>query len=170
MQEHIHKYLVLYHKLSIPKLGSFVIKNEPAYVDAESGQLFPPKQVLVFEEGSYAASDRFFFDFLAEEMGVDAVAAIQAFNEFSGRLTQEVSSKEEVNLTGWGRFSKTETGNIDFTPDTAAMELLPVIPLEKEVIEVEPISHEEKIPTDYWWFYAIVLLILGLGALAYYYL
>jgi hypothetical protein len=168
MQEHIHKYLVLYRKLSIPKLGSFVIKEEPAYVDAVSGQLFPPKQVLIFEEGSYAASDRFFFDFLAEEMGVDAIAAIHAFNEFSGRLTQEVSSKEEVNLSGWGRFSKTVDGNIDFTPDTTVTELLPVISLEKDIIEAS--AYEEKAPNDYWWFYAIVLLIFGLGALAYYYL
>ena len=168
MQEHIHKYLVLYRKLSIPKLGSFVIKTEPAYVDAASGQLFPPKQVIVFEEGSYAASDRFFFDFLAEEMGVDAIAAIHAFNEFSGRLTQEISSKEEVNLSGWGRFSKTQTGNIGFTADETVMELLPVIPLKKEIVEVN--TEEVAAPNDYWWFYAIILLVLGLGALAYYYI
>ena len=168
MQEYIHKYLVLYRKLSIPKLGSFEIRDEPAYVDAESGQLFPPKHVLVFEESYATTSDRFFFDFLAEEMGVDDITAIQSFNEFSGRLTQEVNSKEEVDLNGWGKFSKTVTGNIDFTPDTTAFSLLPVIQLEKDIVDREP--EVAAAANDYWWFYSIILLILGLGALAYYYL
>lgn len=168
MQEHIHKYLVLHRKLSIPKLGSFVIRDEPAYVDVESGQLFPPRSILVFEEGSAARSERSFFDFLSEEMGVDDVAAIQAFNEFSGRLAHEVSSKEEVNLLGWGRFSKNENGNIDFTPDTTAFNLLPVISLNSDIMQ--PDSGEEKFANDYWWFYAIILLIIGIGALAYYYI
>lgn len=168
MQEYIHKYLVLYRKLSIPKLGSFEIRDEPAYIDAASGQLLPPKPVLVFEAGSGATSDRFFFDFLAGEMGVDDITAIQSFNEFSGRLSQEVNSKEEVDLNGWGKFSKTVTGNIDFTPDTTALGLLPVIQLEKDIVDMGPAV--AAVANDYWWFYSIILLILGLGALAYYYL
>ena len=167
MQEYIHKYLVLYKKLSIPKLGIFRIKEEPAYIDAQSGQIFPPKPVLVFEEGLAASSDRFFFDFLAEEMGVDDIAAIQAFNEYSGKLWAEVQDHDMTVFEGLGNFTKSEDGHFLFTPETSVYDLLPILPLEKEVMELSPVEEKKN---DYWWFYAIILLILGLGAMAYYYL
>lgn len=166
MHEHIYKYLALYKKLSIPKLGNFTIKDEPAYVDADMGQLFPPKPVLVFEAGEAAASDRFFFDFLAEEMGVDDVTAIQAYSDFSDRLRQEIWEQDTTVLQGLGSFSKVANDQLVFMADTTVLDLLPSIPLEKEVISL---GAPEKPANDYWWFYAIILLLLGLGALAYYY-
>ncbi len=170
MQEHLHKYLVLYRKLRIPKLGIFMLKDEPAYLDADAGKIFPPKPVLIFEELSSAVSDRFFFDFLAEEMGIDDISAIQAFNDYSEKLLADVQDNDLTVFEGLGNFTKSADGQIVFTAETHVNDLLPTLNLEKEVIALSPVEEKEKIQNDYWWFYAIVLLILGLGALAYYYL
>lgn len=170
MQEHLHKYLILYRKLKIPKLGVFMVKDEPAYLDADSGLIYPPKPVLIFEEQPSAISDRFFFDFLAEEMGVDDISAIQAFYEYSEKLLADVQDNDLTVFEGLGNFTKSADGQIVFTPETHADDLLPTLNLEKEIIALNPVEEKEKNQNDYWWFYAIILLILGLGALAYYYL
>ncbi len=169
MQEYIHKYLILYRRISIPKLGNFVIKEEPAYVDNASGALFPPKPVLVFEEGPAMGLDRPFFDFLTEEMGVDSTTAIQAFDDYSDKLWSDVQDHDLTVFEGLGNFTKSADGHIVFTPETNVYELLPKLTLVNEIIGLSPEKEKERAGNDYWWFYAIILLILGLGALAYYY-
>ncbi|MCK9402556.1 MAG: hypothetical protein M0Q26_04075 [Chitinophagaceae bacterium] len=166
MQDHLYKYLVLNSKLSIPQLGNIVMVTEPASVDHTTMQLLPPKSVFHFEEKKVVSANKSFFIFLAEEMGVEEVDASRFFLNFSGQLHQDIQEKPKVVLNGIGHFSKGVGGNIVFTQDTGAEELFPAITIEKEISEETEFIENHK---DYWWFYAIILFVMGLGAIFYYY-
>lgn len=167
MDEYLYKYLVLHRKLSIPQLGILALDNEPARYDEASGQLFPPKPIIVFEENTASAPDRSFFEFLAEEMGTDEETVVKSFNEFSDRLCKNIREQHTAVLKELGRFEKEDEGTVLFTQETTVLDLLPVIQTDREVLDVA-IETANK-PDDYWWYYAIILLIVGAGALIYYY-
>jgi len=168
MDEHLYKYLVLHRKLSIPQLGMLALDNEPARYDEASGQLFPPKPIIVFEENIASVPDRSFFEFLTEEMGTDDETATKSFNEFSDRLCKDIREQHAAVLKEVGRFEKGEEGVVLFTQETTVLDLLPTIQVNKEAFEVAVETTTAK-PDDYWWYYAIILLIIGVGALIYYY-
>ncbi len=167
MDEYLYKYLVLRRKLSIPQLGILALDNEPARYDEASGQLFPPKPIIVFEENTASVPDRSFFEFLAEEMGADDETVTKGFNEFSTRLCKDIEEQHVAHLKELGRFEKGDEGAVSFTPETTVLDLLPTIQANRDVLETVVATTNEK--DDYWWYYAIILLIIGAGALIYYY-
>lgn len=169
MDEYLYKYLVLHRKLSIPQLGILTLDNEPARYNEASGQLFPPKPLIVFEENTASAPDRSFFEFLAEEMGADDETVTKSFNEFSDQLCKDIREQHAAVLKELGRFEKRDEGTVLFTPEVTVLDLFPIIRVQadKEVLEVVVETTNE--PDDYWWYYAIILLIIGAGALIYYY-
>ncbi|NCI46182.1 hypothetical protein [Sediminibacterium soli] len=128
MQQYLQKFLILHRKLSIPQLGSFVIEDEPARVDAESGLLFAPRPVIRFSEGDRPSSDKHFFRFLAEEMQIDELAAIREFHEFCYAFRSSIQSNSMASIQGIGRVVKREGDVLGFTPETNLLELLPPVP------------------------------------------
>ncbi len=131
MQQHLHKFLVLYRKLSIPELGSFTIDNEPARADASNALLFPPRPVIHFGEESIPMSDKLFFEFLSEQMGIDEETAAKEFHDFSHKLTTDISEHNQALFHGVGRIIKGSDGNLFFTPESNLLELLPPIQLDE---------------------------------------
>jgi len=176
MDQHLYKYLVLHNQLCIPQLGSFAIKSSNARYDDGSGFLHAPKPILYFTDESGSTSDKTFFDFLANEMGVDEVTAIKLFHDFSYRFRSDLVEKGSVELKGVGTLTKKEDDKIifqpahnlaDLLPPVKHGEALPVANIENESVTEEETDTEEK--KDKWWIYAIILLILGAVALLYYY-
>ena len=133
MQQHLYKFLVLYRKLSIPQLGSFTIENEPARFDVSSGLLFAPKPVVHFGEAAEPMSDRIFFDFLSEEMGVEEATAIKEFHDFSYKFRNDIQERKLGLLHGVGRIIKGSDGSLFFTPETNLLEFLPPIQLDNTI-------------------------------------
>jgi hypothetical protein len=177
MDQHLYKYLVLNRKLSIPQLGSFCIKQESAHIDAD-GFVHPPKPVLCFTEELIPPPDKTFYHFLSEEMGVDELAAIKQFHDYEYQIRQELENSKRVTMTGIGNLNKENGATIVFEPAHDLSVLLPPIHLDKNefsstpavIEEIDEAETGEETKRDYWWFYAIILLILGIGALVYYYL
>lgn len=187
MHEHLYKYLVLYRKLNIPKLGSFSIINETAHFDKATGLLFAPRPVIRFLAEEIPDPDKIFFDFLAEELGVDEVTAMKEFQDFSYQFRKNIAENHLALLPGVGRITKGAEGNIFFTAETYLNEFLPPIepdknfrfvhkkvPNETDIPQAEVMEEnfEEEVETsgkDYWWVYAIILLVIGSGALLLYY-
>jgi hypothetical protein len=197
MQEHLYKFLVLYHKLSIPQLGSFTIDDEPARFDVPSGLLFPPKPVIHFGDAVEPMSDRIFFDFLTREMKVEEVMAIRAFHDFAYQFRNDIEEYKLALLPGVGRITKGSEGGLFFTQETSLLEFLPPIQLDNELrmpgdgvskkaareLRKEPavqsateetgeeIMEDEEAATvrDRWWIPAVILLAVGLLALLFYY-
>lgn len=131
MQQHLHKFLVLYRKLSIPELGSFTIDNESARADNSNALLFPPRPVIHFGVESIPMSDRLFFEFLSEQMGVDEETATKEFHDFSHKLTTDIREHNQALFHGVGRIIRGSDGGLFFTPESNLLELLPPIQLDE---------------------------------------
>jgi hypothetical protein len=186
LQQHLHKFLVLYRRLCIPHVGSFVVENEAARLDAENGLLVAPKPVIRFHENNQPPSDKIFFNFLAEEMVVDEMTAIKEFHDFCFTARHTLQEHHMVAFTGIGRLSRREDESLLFTPETNLLDLLPPVPWEgalpvkskkgkkkgdTEATEEFTAEETEEITTgpDRWWIYAVILLSAGLLALLFYY-
>ncbi len=170
MDQHLYKYLVLHKHLCIPQLGSFIIQNEPAHFDEASGLLYPPKPVISFSEGNVPVSEKLFFDFLSNEMGTDELAAIKQFHDFSYRFRNDLQENKLVVLKGAGTLSREEDGTILFSTANEITELLPPVDPGNAVMMTVSEETEDTGKPDQWWIYAIVLVMLGIGALLYYYM
>jgi hypothetical protein len=174
MDQYLYKYLVLHKHLCIPQLGSFTVQKENARYEANSGLLHAPSETIVFSDGVVPVSEKLFFDFLANAMGVDDVTAIKQFHEFSYDFRTRFAENGSVELKGVGLLEKTDDGNTVFTAAPRLTHLLPslnqegaiVVSQTEETMEEEITEEENK---DNWWIYAIVLIILGAGALLFYY-
>lgn len=176
--------------LNIPQLGSFVIAQEPAQVDAASGLLFAPKYPIRFSETEKPLPESVFFDFLAAEMRVDADAAIREFYVFCNTFRNGLEQQGQAVLEGIGRVVKREEGLV-FTPETNLLELLPPVPwtdsnanapasrksapklqaqrTTTEIIEETEEEETEIYTRDRWWIWGIVLAAAGLLALLFRY-
>jgi hypothetical protein len=177
MDQQLYKYLVLHKNLAIPQLGSFVVTNEPSHFDSTTGMLHAPKPVIYFTDTTIPMSEKFFFDFLSAEMGIDEVTAIKQFHDYAYQLRKDLTEKKHVEVGGIGTLTKGEDELVSFNSTHDISALLP--PVQKaEAIPVtdtndaydrEEISDIEE-GKDQWWVYALVLLMIGLGALLYYYI
>jgi hypothetical protein len=172
MDQQLYKYLVLCRSLTIPQLGSFVIKNEPAYIDNSTGLLHAPKPIIVFSDGLVPKSEKLFFDFLATELGVDEVTAIKQFHDHAYRLREELLENNTVELKGIGTLVKGEDHVVTFQASNDLAEWFPPLSLTSDQT---PALHNDSYETieekgKYNWVaYALILFVLGLGALLYYY-
>jgi hypothetical protein len=177
MDQQLYKYLVLHKNLAIPQLGNFVVKTEPSNYDRTTGLLHAPKPVIHFTDTSIPMSEKFFFNFLSAEMGIDEVTAIKQFHDFAYQLRKDLQENRTVAVGGIGTLTKGEDELVSFNPAHDLSELLP--PVQKgeaipatdtnDAYDSEEISDIEE-GKDQWWVYALVLLIIGLGALLYYYI
>ncbi len=193
MQQHLYKFLVLHHSLIIPQLGSFIIEEEPARLDAASSLLFAPKPVIHFSETVVHVPDKYFFSFLEEEMDIDEITAVKEFENFCSQMRNTIQEDKIAVLPGIGRVMKGPDDHLFFTPETNLLELLPPIPwqvctpvskkavselpkqinkettIEKqEVVVDESVIEETTHQPDRWWVYAIILLVAGSLALLFY--
>jgi hypothetical protein len=173
MDQHLYKYLVLHKHLNIPQLGNFVIQHQNARYEERTGLLYAPKPVLVFADGHLPASEKTFFDFLGNEMGVDDLTAIKLFHDFSYQFRNDLKEKGSAELKGVGTLSQNGEDQITFHPASDLSELLPAVkPGERGVVIGNNEIYSEETDTaeskDQWWMYAIVLLMLGIGALIIY--
>lgn len=132
MQQYLQKFLILHRKLSIPQLGSFVIEDEPARLDVESGLLFAPRPVIRFSETDRPVSDKLFFRFLAEEMQVDELAAIREFHDFCYAFRSNLQSNQMASIQGIGRVVRRSDDVLGFSPETNLLEFLPPVPWAEE--------------------------------------
>lgn len=169
MDQHLYKFLVWQGHLAIPQLGSFVIEKKPARFDEESGELLAPQSLVSFSEGETPVSEKFFFNFLAAETGLDEVAAIQEYHAYCQALRTKITETGSAGIEGIGKLSRREDGAIVLQSATLVSYLTPPVKVGDAVLITSP-ERAEGTEKDLWWFYALILAILGLGALAYYYI
>ena len=192
MNQYLHKYLSLNKKMSIPDIGNLVIESSGAQLDAINGLLYAPTQIIQFKQ-DVATADKFFFDFLANELGVDEVVAIRSFHDYLYKLKSTINTPSGAVIKGIGRLKKEDNGYILFTPEKNLLELMPQVkldaayplPKKAEAINYDQdknltFQEEEDIrellgqesegeDADNWWIYAVILLLIGVGALLFYY-
>ncbi|MDE3143234.1 MAG: hypothetical protein KGL19_03705 [Bacteroidota bacterium] len=178
------------HKVGLPGVGNFYIESVPAKLDIVHCTLDAPFESINFSSDA-PVNDRAFYDYLSREMKLNGIEAVAQFNELSKRI-QETAAQNAVALPGIGTLKKNESGEFIFYPEIKSNSVLQQIHLnnsvaadanivsvydsgETKIITQEAIApEEEKIlmseSEDYWWVYAIILALMGLGALLYYYI
>lgn len=169
----LHKYLVLHHQLVLPQVGLFYVEKEPAAYQESDGLLSAPRSLIHFTQKHQAATEKYFFEFLIRETGLEEPAAIHDFLEFANGLRAELKEQKKAIWIGVGTLFLENNDEIRFERATDLQDLLPpVLIAGSEGIDAAASADEaeEEAAKDYWWYYAIILLILGLGALAYYYI
>jgi hypothetical protein len=194
MNQYLHKYLILNQKLSIPDVGNLVIETNGAQLDIHNELLFAPASSIRFKQEPTTTADKFFYDFLAQEMGTDVVVAIRSFHDYLYKIKSTLNTPQGAQLPGIGLLRKEDNGYILFTPEKNLQELMPQVKLnaafklpqkfvpvvpeeeereltEKEEEDIRELLGQDSLEgkADYWWVYAIILLLIGVGALLFYY-
>ena len=193
MYQEIYKYFVLNKRVSLPGIGNFSVNIDSAKLDFVTGVLHAPKPKVAFEKGQ-PAIDRQFFQYLSKALKVDEKQAVQAFQAFSQSIKENIDSNNPVELPGIGKlqkgyseddilFTEENSNTVNYLSDiklNAAtdskanlVELYKtgdslIITEETEDDRLEMIIKEKD--EDYWWVYALILALMGVGALLYYYI
>jgi len=190
MYQYLFKYLVLHKSLAKPKLGVFTLEELSAEIDTTNNLMYPPTQIIYFKHDEVAA-DRHFYHFLENEMGQDFADVIKELQAFSHQVLQEAQTITGAILQGIGTLKIDNNGLFLFIPERPLDYLFKHVSIDKSISSVVTISKDsnneestvlagealtdflgqtnEAETSDNWWVYAIALLILGIGALLFYY-
>lgn len=189
--ELFYKYLILNGKASMPEIGTFGVEQVPATMDYENKKLNPPTQNIRIESSSMATDAYSLYNYLAKELGINESEAARRFMEFTHDIQKQVATSGSVLLPGIGRLKRDFAG-YSVEPETETKQVLPDLWITKTqaantgLLDVYATAQPSiikqanfdadtdrlvvKQSEDYWWVIAIVLAIMGLGALLYYYI
>lgn len=177
----LYKYLVLYNYVNIPGVGHFTIEKQPARLDIDAKIIHAPIFVVKYKHETDSA-DKAFYNFIAGEMNIDVVDAIRQFQDFAFQLKNNIKSGKVAELPCFGTL-KMERDEVKFLPDPVLKEYYPslnvddaslsaindVIVDDEEQMNSVDETAEDYPAKSYWWLYALILAIAGIGAIVYYY-
>lgn len=193
MYPFLYKYFLVNKKVGIPGLGSFSLQEIPASLDFVKGLLRAPQSKIVFTKSNADTVDKSLFIYLGREMQVEEWQVARKFQEFTAAIKSNLDNNKAVELPGIGKLQKGYDDELMFIADTDAT-LVPaadiklnntndsranlvelystgenlILTEETEEDKLEMIiKHKEE---DYWWVYALILALMGVGALLYYYI
>lgn len=193
MYPFLYKYFLVNKKVGIPGLGSFSLQEIPASLDFVKGLLRAPQSKIVFTKSNSDAVDKSLFIYLGREMQVEEWQVARKFQEFTAAIKSNLDSNKAVELPGIGKLQKGYDDELMFIADSDAT-LVPaadiklnntndsranlvelystgenlILTEETEEDKLEMIiKHKEE---DYWWVYALILALMGVGALLFYYI
>lgn len=171
IQDLLYKYLILNGRLGIPEIGRFAIYRAPASVQEDGTVMRAPVQQILFEEKPVTA-DKNLFQFLAHEMSTDEIAAIGSFNTWVSSIREQLTRDAFVKLPFIGTLEQTTEGVIGFIPATPAIKPSSIDLPYGIVWQTDEIAEDASVDKNDsgWWIYAIILLLLGIAAIAYRYL
>lgn len=191
MYELFYKYLLLNNKAYLPYVGSFSLTQIPASMDFENKKLIPPSQLINLNTAEVGDTNPL-YKYLSKELMVTEEEAAYKLDLFSKEIQEQINSYGSVLLPGLGRLKKSYIGTYDLEQERENKEILPDIWIDKSqaantslmevysnvtpgIIRREGIIESQEVfvkpeTEDYWWVYAIILAVMGLGALLYYYI
>jgi len=193
MYPQLYKYFLVNKKLSIPQIGFFSLHETPAALDFVKGILRAPQAKIVFTREDNKTIDKNLFTYLSKELKIEEWQVARNFQEFSASIKNNIESSKAVELAGIGKLQRGYDEEIVFIQDASAT-IIPsadiklnntndsranlvelyttgenlILTEETEEDKLEMIvKHKEE---DYWWVYALILALMGVGALLYYYI
>jgi nucleoid DNA-binding protein len=189
MVQLLYKYLIINKHVTLPGVGVFYIQRQPAKHDY-ANKLFTSPNFHIEFNASNELPDKRFYEFVSKERGLNEAEAAKNLHAFSNRLTEEVKANRTVELPGIGMLKINASGQLTFEstnilttyfPPTVAETVLneksqSAVSIKngtktpKETILLNESLEEEEVKSKiYWWVYAIILALLGAGAIGYYY-
>jgi nucleoid DNA-binding protein len=109
----IRELLAKHTYISLPGLGSFIQKYEPAKPSADGKGFISPKQTIAFDS-SRSFNDEVIENYLCEKMEIDHPSAIKLLDEFISKITEELNKGKNCTFANVGVLSKNKEGEIQF--------------------------------------------------------
>jgi nucleoid DNA-binding protein len=188
MVQILYKYLIINRQVTLPGIGVFHIQRQPAKHDYANKVFVSPALPINFN-ASTQLPDKRLYEFICRERGLNEVEAERKLNAFANKLNEQVRADKTVELPGMGLLKRDALGQISFEPanviatyfpPTVAGNILEEKPqsaapeknlatASRETISSDQLAEGEVSQKSYWWVYAIILALLGIGAIGYYY-
>lgn len=178
MQDALYEFLILNNKLSLPGIGTIILRKRSSHHDFGDKQFSSPVFYYEIEAGNDKPSKRL-FDWLSSSHGITEWEAIKSVNDFSFELKKRISEAGEMNWENVGVFSRDNAGHLKLT--SASINLLSDQPVtaekmlrekaehtvlvgeqEKTSAEMEEFFAESSSKRDYLWLIAVALTVLSL--------
>jgi hypothetical protein len=194
MFELFYKYLILNNKASLPGIGSFLVEQIPASMDFENKKIIPPSQKISLTNLVNEHEVASFQNFLNQELSVSNDESLSKINAFTQNIQSQITSNGSLELPNIGKLIKNINGGFSLNTNnnnetkqvlsdiwinksqaanTNFMDVysdtMPTIIRRENFVENNSVFINKE-SEDYWWVWAIVLAIMGLGALLYYYI
>ena len=171
-------YLFKYHSVPLGKIGTIIMENIPAFHDYTSRTIHPSMEVFKFTPTINNDLEEKFQVF-AEQKGYGSPALAEVYETIKTQLKQN----SKVNLTGLGTLL-IENSIYRFDPEVISDKFL--VPVTAGAVIHEGEVHEVKVgeqvhtseemkemlsgkkSKDYWWVYALILVVVAVAAILYY--
>lgn len=184
MYQYLAKYFSLHKRMVLPGIGILTAETKPSHLEFIEKTLHGPIASIAFRQDENI-DDKHFIAFLSKEINATEKDATRRFEHFMYHLNAALQSGQTYNLPGIGILWGNEHG-VRFTCTDVLQQLLPGVTAEKvirqhaqhtiRVGEDHKTSNEMEallqrtVEQDRWWIGAVVLGVLGVGAILYYYL
>ncbi len=184
MQELITSYLFQNKDCPLPGLGSLSIHTSGAEADFTNQKITAPKPVIQFKNKEIDTAG--LLNYVSIKTHCDTDEASEALDHFCDHLKNEISKHSNAKLDAIGDFFIDPNGHFNLKPYPLPDSFLPAVFAERVIhpkaehsilvgdkettntVMKEFLSETPKVK-DHWWIWAIVLGIIGLGALVFYF-
>jgi len=163
-----YQYLLQHRKLSVPGIGTFLLKREPANLDFANKEIYPPVYTFI----------------LKPETASSPKDVILRFNDFYKDLNDTLNRQGEIHWNGLGKIYKNASGVVVLDPvriqtgnplaahrvlREKAEHMVRVGEDERTSIQMEAmlIPGEEK--KSYWWAWALAVALIALMFIGWYF-
>lgn len=186
MYKAVRKFLMLHHHLALQGIGNFRVETIPTQIDIANRVIQPSSLKIKFSEEKLPA-EKFFFNFLSQELNITEVQAVLRFTDFTTQLLSDLLEDKPVVLKGIGELNKQSSNEINFQPEqmpeyypaiTAervirqnATHTIKVGEQEKTSVEMQYVlqDEEEFVREERWWIPAVIFAFIGIAGIFYYY-
>ena len=185
MHEALFRFLIKNKQISLPGIGTIVLRTHPAESEFVNRSFRPPSYTFSFEKVNNASSEKL-ISWIAKAENVDVREAELQLNDFLSHLKHRLESGKKAIWNGVGTFHKDDTGEINFEATKNELPFLEEVVAEKVlrenaehtmlVGEIEKTSTQmtEILSGDFptrprqsrWWVWplaTIVIILLFLG-------
>ena len=185
MDQLIASYLFQTKNCPLTGIGSLHIIPTATITDFSNKLIYPPTAAIQFDTKEQETAP--LINYLSRQSGSSFNDAQQAYESFCSQLKDKATQNGRSVWEGVGQFQVDESGNIHFQqqelpsgfsqPVDAVRVIHPeathqVLVGDKETTNVAMTEYFSEKPEvkDRWWIWAIALGLIGIGALAYYFI
>lgn len=142
----IRELLAKHDFISLPGVGSFTQKYEPAFPSADGQSFIPPKQIVSFDT-SRTFNDEAIENYLCEKQGIGHTEASDLLKVFIDRLNYDLDTGKTCVFENVGELFKNKKGRIKFEQATDFNAALTTYGLKSLEVEKPSSTNSKKIKT-----------------------
>ncbi|WP_128543428.1 HU domain-containing protein [Larkinella soli] len=116
VSDYLKKLLYQYDCIVVPELGGFILHSVPATFSESSGQYFPPRKKIAFNE-ALKLDDGLLVNYMMLHEELTREEVLQGVRAFVEELKQQLRTQGSFAVEGVGLFSENEEGKLQFDPE-----------------------------------------------------